>query len=284
MTDRKRKKVKYSGKGQADRLITQHEKSGGVDGIFGENAKKHDASINDVAAQVLQKVREKYHNLEFRKRASISKEEINKKLQSVDPRLGKTLFVKNSHIMPDGGVLEVKDCDGNWRIILVGESKHQGNDIEKIKAGIKQGKMKDQDLMVAGNAIERVHKNILEIRNMMTNEYHFPYVIFLQGTNFATKTEFVEDQAGRKIKIGHDVGSLNRIDRVTASNFSMEINTNHCKNIVVNNRMLQATSLYFQCAPWSSETMFTIMLEIAETSLNVLQSQNKVSLSGEKKG
>lgn len=272
------KKIKYKGKGQADRLINQHERSGGVDGIFGDKAKLHDASIDAVAEKVFFYLKSKYPELNFRRRSSLSKEEINNKLQSIDSRLGKTLFVKNSHIMPDGGITEVQDKDGNWRIILVGESKHQGNDIEKIKAGIKQGKNKDQDLMVAGNAIERVHKNILEIRNMMTDEHHFPYVIFLQGTNFATKTEFVEDKLGRKIKIGHDIGSLNRIDRVTASNFGMEINTNHCKNIEVNGRLLQAASLYFQCAQWTFDLMFKVMVEISETSLSVLHSRDQISL------
>ncbi len=150
------------------------------------------------------------------------------------------------------------------------ESKHQGNDIEKIKSGIKQGKNKDQDLMVAGNAIERVHKNILEIRNIMTNENHFPYVVFLQGTNFATKVHYVKNPEGRRIKIAHNIGSLNRIDRVTASNYGMDINTNHCKNIEVNNYKLQAASLYFQCTPWSPKIMERIMLDIAETSLEIL--------------
>jgi len=64
------------------------------------------------------------------------------------------------------------------KVLLVCESKHQGNDLEKIRAGIKQGKNKDADLMVAGNAIERVHKNILEFRNYMLDEIHFPYIVF----------------------------------------------------------------------------------------------------------
>jgi type II restriction enzyme len=270
MTDKKTKSIKYKGKGQADRLVSQHEKSGGADGIFGTEAKKHDGSINDVADRVLKEVTEKYKHLKFRKRPAIPKKEINEKLQSLHEKLGITLFVKNSRIMPDGGVVEVKDIHDKWRIILVGESKHQGNDIEKINAGIKQGKNKDQDLMVAGNAIERAHKNILEIRNMMLDESHFPYVVFLQGTNFATETMTVKNQEGRDIQIRHDVGSLNRIDRVTASNFSMKINTNHCKNIEVNGRILQSASLYFQCASWQADAMYKIMLEIAETSLLVL--------------
>ena len=48
---------------------------------------------------------------------------------------GKTLFVPNASIIPDGGLIEVKDDKENWRIILVSEAKHQGKDIENIKAG-----------------------------------------------------------------------------------------------------------------------------------------------------
>lgn len=49
-------------------------------------------------------------------------------------------------------------------------------------------KNNDQDLMAAGNAIERSHKNISEIANLMLAESHFPYVLFLEGSNFLTKT------------------------------------------------------------------------------------------------
>jgi len=208
---KKKINIKYTGKGQVKRLIDQHERSKGVKGIFRPKAKSHDISVNKVAIKVFNSLEVKYKNLNFRHRKSVSKKEINSKLNSFDTRLGKVLFVENSNIKPDGGIIEVQDRKKNWRIILVSESKHQGNDIEKIKAGIKQGKNKDQDLMVAGNAIERVHKNILEIRNIMMYENHFPYVVFLQGTNFATKTHFVKAPDGRKIKIAHNVGNLSRI-------------------------------------------------------------------------
>ena len=167
--------------------------------------------------------------------------------------LGQVLFVENAGIRPDGGVIEVRDRRGTYRVVLVSESKHQGNDVEKIRAGIKQGKNKDQDLMAAGNAIERVHKNIQELRNFMLDEHHFPYVVFLQGSNFATATFFVETPDGRSVEIGHDAGNLNRIDRVTAGSYGMEINRNYCRNAFVeldgNTQMLQAASLYFQAEP-----------------------------------
>lgn len=262
------------GKGQSRRLESQHEKAGGPVGTFGEEARRHDSSIRDVMKTITKGLEARYSHLTFRHRAEVSKQEINDKLMSVDPDLGKVLFVQKARIKPDGGIIEVEDKAGVHRIVLVSESKHQGNDVEKIQAGIKQGKNKDQDLMTAGNAIERVHKNIQEFRNLMLSEKHFPYVVFLQGSNFATKTFFVKSPDGRKVKISHDAGNLNRIDRVTAGSFGMEINKNYCKNISVKidgkDQILQAASFYFQNDPWKFQDMEKIMWEIALTSLDVL--------------
>ncbi len=180
--------IQLRGKGQALRLSIQQALGGGPLTIFGKAAQKHDLSIREVTAGVLSELAAKFPNLEFRQRDSLSKREIHDKLARIDLRLGKTIFVNSSSIKPDGAITEVRDKHGKWRVILVGESKHQGNDVENIAAGIKVGKAKDQDFMVAGNAIERVHKNILEFRNFLIDERHFPYVVFLQGSNFATKS------------------------------------------------------------------------------------------------
>jgi type II restriction enzyme len=267
-------KVTRLGKGQATRLGKQHEKAGGPLGIFGKEAQKHDLKLSEMSKFILKRLEIDFPHLTFRIRNSLDKKEIHRKLQSIDPKLGQILFVDNASISPDGDIIEVKDKQGNWRVILVGEAKHQGNDVEKIRNGELQGKNKDQDLMAAGNAIERVHKNILEIRNFMLEEDHFPYVVFLQGSNFSTETFFVKRPDGREVKIAHDSGLLNRIDRVTASSFGMKINQNHCKNIFVKcgkrELMLQVPSLYFQSSRWTFSAMLTIMLDVASTSLEVL--------------
>ena len=166
------------------------------------------------------------------------------------------------------------DRHGNWRIILVGKSKHQGNDVENILAGILQGKKKDQDFMAAGNAIERMHKNVLEIRNYMLNEKHFPYTVFLQGSNFTIKSFEVIRPDGRVVKVEYDLGMLNRIDRVTASSSSRDMNQNYCENIVVKaggfDHMLQTVSLYCKHDPWKAGEMAELMLNVARTSLKVI--------------
>lgn len=273
--------VDFKGKGQALRLRIQQELGGGPLTIFGAAAQKHDLAIREVTAGVLIKLTEEFPSLEFRQRSSLTKREINAKLQSFDSRLGQALFVKSASIRPDGGITEVRDRHGNWRIILVGESKHQGNDIENILAGILQGKKKDQDFMAAGNAIERMHKNVLEIRNYMMSEKHFPYTVFLQGSNFAVESFELIRPDGRVVKVEHDSGMLNRIDRVTASSFSQAINNNYCENIIVkagdHYHMLQTVSLYCKHDPWKAGEMAELMLGVAKTSLKVIASDLETS-------
>ena len=259
-----------SKKNQSNRLTTQQKESKGVVGIFGEEAKTHDMSVREVSRRAMNKLQEEFPQLEFRPRTSIKKEEINEALKKIDPELGQTLFVPNSSIIPDGGIVEVKDDNGEWRIVLVSEAKHQGKDIENIKAGKLVGTKDDQDLMAAGNAIERSHKNISEIANLMLAELHFPYVLFLEGSNFLTETI--------PVKLEYNSGKLNRLDRLTAANYGMPINTNLCKNKFIKHNdktiMLQATSIYTQGngERWNAEKMLEIMLDISRTSLKMLGS------------
>ena len=267
-----------SKKNQSNRLTTQQKESEGVVGIFGEEAKIHDMTVGEVSRLALNKLQEEFPQLEFRPRTSIKKEEINEALKKIDPELGQTLFVPNSSIIPDGGIVEVKDDNGEWRIVLVSEAKHQGKDIENIKAGKLVGKKDNQDIMAAGNAIERSHKNISEIANLMLAESHFPYVLFLEGSNFLTETISVKRPDGRVVKLEYNSGMLNRLDRLTAANYGMPINTNLCKNKFIKHKdktiMLQATSIYTQGngEGWNAVKMLEIMLDISRTSLKMLGS------------
>lgn len=266
-------------KNQSYRLTNQHKESHGVIGIFGDKAKLHDITVGKISHLVIEQLQKEYPQLSFQYRTSVRKEEINEALKKVDPELGQTLFVPNSSIIPDGGIIEVKDDNGHWRIVLVSEAKHQGKDIENIKKGVLVGKDNNQDLMAAGNAIERSHKNISEIANLMLSESHFPYVLFLEGSNFLTETILIKRPDGRVVTLEYNSGILNRLDRLTSANYGMPINTNLCKNKFVKHKnktiMLQATSIYTQGngEKWEGKSMFDIMLEISKTSLQVLGSE-----------
>lgn len=267
-----------SKKNQSNRLTSQHKQSQGVVGIFGDDAKSHDFTVGKISKVVMQQLESEYPKLSFRYRESIKKDEINEALKKVDPELGQTLFVSNSSIKPDGGVVEVRDDNGDWRVVLVTEAKHQGKDVDNIKSGTQVGTNNDQDLMAAGNAIERAHKNISEIANFMLSESYFPYILFLEGSNFLTETISIKRPDGRVVKLEYNSGMLNRLDRLTAANYGMPINTNLCVNKFIKHKnkniMLQAASIYSQGRGerWDTKKMYEIMLEVSKTSLKALGS------------
>ena len=112
----------------------------------------------------------------------------------------------------------------------------------------------------------------------MLSESHFPYILFLEGSNFLTETISITRPDGRVVTLEYNSGMLNRLDRLTSANYGMPINSNLCKNKFVKHKdktiMLQATSIYTQGSGerWNVKEIFDIMLEISKTSLQVLGS------------
>lgn len=272
-------------KGQSNRLTVQQKEGQGPITIFHKDAQFHDKEVHNTSTAVKKQLEIEFPMLTFRYRKDLSKKEINKALQKVDKYLGQTLFVENASIKPDGGLIEVKDDNGNWRVVLVSEAKHQGKDIENIIAGKLVGKKNDQDLMAAGNAIERAYKNVNEIANFMLSERYFPYILFLEGSNFLTQNVRVTRPDGRTVTLVYNDGALNRLDRLTAANYGMPINTNLCENRFVKCNgatiMLQAASIYTrgEGGHWRTEDMIAIMLEISRTSLKMLGTDLFVQLT-----
>ena len=134
------------------------------------------------------------------------------------------------------------------------------------------------DNLAAGNAIERAYKNVNEIANFMLSERYFPYILFLEGSNFLTENVTVKRPDGREVTLIYNDGTLNRLDRLTAANYGMPINTNLCENRYVKcsgaTIMLQAASIYTkgEGGHWNDEDMIMVMLEVARTSLKMLGS------------
>ena len=263
-------------KGQSNRLTEQQKEGQGPITIFHKDAQIHDAEVGNNSLFVKKQLEFEFPMLKFRYRKDLSKKEINEALKKIDNFLGQTLFVESASIKPDGGIIEVQDDNDNWRVILVSEAKHQGKDIENIRAGKLVGKKNNQDLMAAGNAIERAYKNINEIANFMLSECYFPYVLFLEGSNFLTQDVIVTRPDGRRVTLVYNDGTLNRFDRLTAANYGMPINTNLCENKFVKSSgatiMLQAASIYTkgEGGHWNDKDMIEIMLDVAKTSLKML--------------
>jgi type II restriction enzyme len=114
--------------------------------------------------------------------------------------------------------------------------------------------------------------------NFLLSESHFPYILFLEGSNFLTETISIKRPDERVVVLEYNSGTLNRLDRLTAANYGMPININLCKNKFVKHKdktiMLQATSIYAQGngEKWNNKEMFDIMIEISKTSLKILGS------------
>ena len=265
-------------KGQSNRLTVQQKEGQGPITIFHKDAQIHDKEVGNTSLFVKKQLEFEFPMLTFRYRKDLYKKEINEALKRVDEYLGQTLFVESASIRPDGGLIEVQDDNGNWRVVLVSEAKHQGKDIENIRAGKLVGKKNNQDLMAAGNAIERAYKNVNEIANFMLSERYFPYILFLEGSNFLTQNVTVIRPDGREVTLVYNDGTLNRLDRLTAANYGMPINTNLCENRFVKCNgatiMLQAASIYTKGGGghWNDKDMIMIMLEVARTSLKMLGS------------
>lgn len=101
-------------KNQTERLTIQHKESQGVIGIFGRQAQEHDVEVYSNSIRVMKMLEKEFPMFEFRYRRDLLKKEINDALKKVDTQLGQTLFVENANIKPDGGIIEVKDDNGNW--------------------------------------------------------------------------------------------------------------------------------------------------------------------------
>lgn len=263
-------------KGQSSRLTKQQKEGQGPITIFHKDAQIHDAEVGDTSVLAMEMLKIEFPMLNFRYRKNLSKKEINDALKKIDDYLGQILFLENARIKPDGGIIEVQDDNGNWRVVLVSEAKHQGKDIENIEAGKLVGKKNDKDLMPAGNVIERAYKNVKEIANFMLAENYFPYILFLEGSNFLTQNVSVTRPDGRVVTLTYNDGTLNRLDRLTAANYGMPINTNLCENRFVKCNgatiMLQAASIYTkgEGGHWNAEDMMEVMLDVARTSLKML--------------
>jgi len=271
------------GKGQSDRLSAHKSLTGGPAEMFHLLAREHDSSVKKAAANIKEILAVKHPKYEFRIRSRLYKTEINGRLNTVDNRLGVEQFI-NGFILPESGLLEIKDKNDNWRLILLGEAKYQGRDFESFANGwrdesvIKQGKF----TMTAGNVIERGFKNIVEVQNYMMGEMHFPYVLLAYGSNFITE-EMILDWPGdksskpQKVKFLPTDGSLNRIDRMTAGTYGMPINTNHCRAIILKDgRILRPISYYAQPTKFPTEQIMKIFLDISLTSIEVLKENNQL--------
>ena len=140
---------------------------------------------------------------------------------------------------PDGGILSIRDKDGNLFPVLIVEVKNQGtNDLRKAEGKPPQAK---------GNAIERLGKNVIGFRTAMLSEGITPFVCFGDGCDFADSSTILD----RVVTIAM-FGPLNHVQVVNEGEHGR----------------FNRGSFFFREAAWTSEEMEEVMYEVAERSVS----------------
>ncbi len=206
--------------------------------IKNSKSKKMDKDIDKAILIVLATLRKKYPKLTFEHQKTMKLADIIALLSTQYPeharRFGKPL--STSFISPDGGFIFATNKQGERRIILVSEVKHQGTNDKRKKEGLPK--------QARGNAIERLGKNLIGIRAIFKNEGVLPFVCFGNGDDFS------------------DGSSI--IDRVLTMNDFFALN-----KIFVRKDFLpfEPSSMLFRYNAWSAEEMADIMLKISKEAI-----------------
>lgn len=178
-----------------------------------------------------------YPDIDFHHQSRLTKQEIVDLLRSNFPQ-HRDKFQdpenKRSFIKPDGGFL-FAEIGGKKRLILVSEAKRQGTNDEREK----EGKSKQSQ----GNAVERLGKNLTEVRSIFAAHDITPFVCFGEGVDFS------------------DGSSI--LDRVLTMNQNMPLNQTHVYRVPP----FQPVSLYFRRRKWGVQPMADVMTDVASQSI-----------------
>lgn len=165
-------------------------------------------------------------------------EEIVTKLKTTFTDVDFHFHKTTSALRPDGGILYIISSDQKKYPILISEAKRQGTNDDREKEGLKK--------QAQGNAIERLGKNVIGFRTMMTTEDIFPLIVFGQGVDFA------DDSSIR--------------DRVTTIAMFAPLNRIEVRNQGDRGQLARG-SFFFRVEPWTVDEMVPILIEIAQTSI-----------------
>jgi type II restriction enzyme len=206
--------------------------------VKNSKSKKMDKDIDKAISMVLETLSNEYPQLTFEYQKIMKLADIIATLSRQYPEyaqhFGKPLGT--SFISPDGGFLFATNKQGERRIILVSEVKHQGtNDKRKTEGLPKQAR---------GNAIERLGKNLIGIRALFKNEGVLPFVCFGNGDDFSDGSSIV--------------------DRVLTMNDFFALNKVFVKKDFL---PFEPASMLFRYEAWTTEEMTKIMLGIAKEAI-----------------
>lgn len=206
--------------------------------IKNSKSKKMEKDIDKAILIVIDTLSKQYPQLNFEYQKTMKLVDIIAMLSRQYPEYAQH-FGKpfdSSFISPDGGFLFATNKQGERRIVLVSEVKHQGtNDKRKDEGLPKQAR---------GNAIERLGKNLIGIRALFKNEGVLPFVCFGNGDDFGDGSTI--------------------IDRVLTMNDFFALNKIFVKKDFL---PFEPSSMLFRYEAWSVEEMVDVMLKIAKEAI-----------------
>ncbi len=155
------------------------------------------------------------------------------------PEVDFSYHFETSAMRPDGGILSIRDLEGQLFPILIVELKNQGtNDLRALEGKPPQAR---------GNAIERLGKNVIGFGTAMMNEGITPFVCFGDGCDFDESSSILD----RVVTIAM-FGSLNKV-RVVNEGDRGQFNRG---------------SFFFRREAWTVREMTDIMYQIASRSVH----------------
>lgn len=212
--------------------------------IKNKESQKQDVQIKDVVAKVLESLRTKYPFYTFGVDSNVM-------LRTIEKLVNGTNYTTsdNTYVKPDGGFLWVK-IQGKKYYILVSEQKRQGTNDKRNQ----EGKSKQ----AAGNAVERLPKNLMAFETLFGNEDIFPVIVFLQGCDFYDE----ESTIGDRVRTIARFQMLNQINL-----YFTKVQKNQ---IVAGSFFMRGHSMKDLpgTSDWSFDEMYEPMLTIAEKALD----------------
>lgn len=205
--------------------------------VINVSSQKMESQLMKAMLETIEKLEQKF-GLQFEHQTKVYLHEITSHLTYSFPDVKFQHYFPTSFLLPDGGILSVKDSEGNSHVILISEAKRQGtNDARAIEGLPKQAK---------GNAIERLGKNLIGFRTWMATENILPFVVFGEGVDF------------------DDDSSI--LDRVSTLAMFAPLNEIEVQNQGEFGRFNRG-SFFFRVPTWTVEEMSPILYDIAERSI-----------------
>lgn len=200
--------------------------------IINEESKIQEIKMQDVSLDIINNL----HNetgLTIQLKKRIMLKDIVALLQEHNPNQTYARVKTTTYLQPDGGIIYLTDKDNNIYPILIGEVKKQGTNDKRVKEG--KGKQ------AQGNAVERLGKNVIGFKQMVSNEDYTPFVCFGEGCDFAEGSSILDRV--------HTISCFRPINCIDTDRLSMG-------------------SFFFREEKWSKQEMYNIMYEVASNAIN----------------